>query len=48
MSQATYRGAKYDTDTRKEEIASNWLVLIRKQIEKEQRLHDARIAMAMK
>jgi hypothetical protein len=48
MSQATYRGVKYDTEIKKEEFASNWLLLIRKQIEREQRLHDAQIAMAMK
>jgi hypothetical protein len=48
MSQATYRGAHYDTETRKEEIVNNWLPLIRKQIEKEQKLKEAQIAMAMK
>ena len=48
MSQATYRGAKYDTDTRKNEIASNWLTLIRAQIEKENKLKEAQLAMAMK
>ncbi len=48
MSQATYRGAKYDTDTRKNEMASNWLELIRSQIEKENKLKEAQLAMAMK
>ncbi len=48
MSQATYRGAHYDTDTRKNEIASNWLAIIRSQMEKEERLKQAQLAMAMK
>lgn len=48
MSQAIYRGARYDTDTRKNEIASNWLALIRSQIEKENKLKEAQLAMAMK
>lgn len=48
MSQATYRGAQYDTETRKNEIASNWLAIIRQQIEKENRLKEAQLAMAMK
>jgi|LakMenEpi03Aug12_release.lakeMendotaPanAssembly.Ray.scaffolds.fasta_scaffold2108956_2 hypothetical protein len=48
MSQATYRGAHYDTETRKNQIASNWLTVIRHQIEKEERLKQAQLAMAMK
>ena len=48
MSQATYRGAKYDTDTRQNQIASNWLELIRSQIEKENKLKVEQLAMAMK
>lgn len=48
MSQATYRGINYDTETRKEEMASNWLSIIRKQIEKEERLKQAQLVMAMK
>jgi hypothetical protein len=48
MSQATYRGAHYDTETRKNQIASNWLTIIRQQIEKEERLKQAQLAMAMK
>jgi hypothetical protein len=48
MSQATYRGAHYDTETRKNQIASNWLAVIRQQIEKEEKLKQAQLAMAMK
>jgi hypothetical protein len=48
MSQATYRGVNYDTETKKEEMANNWLSIIRKQIEKEERLKQAQLAMAMK
>ena len=48
MSQATYRGAKYDTEIRQNQIASNWLELIRSQIEKENKLKEAQLAMAMK
>jgi hypothetical protein len=48
MSQATYRGAHYDTETRKNQIVSNWLTVIRQQIEKEERLKQAQLAMAMK
>lgn len=46
MSQATYRGAQYDTDTRKSEMVLNWLPLIKKQIEKENRIHQAQVEMA--
>lgn len=48
MSQATYRGASYDTEIRKAEIVSNWLSIIKQQIEKENRLKQAQLAMAMK
>ncbi len=48
MSQATYRGAQYDTDIRKKEIISNWLPIIRQQIEKENKLKEAQLAMAKK
>jgi hypothetical protein len=46
MSQATYRGVKYDTEIRKEQLASNWLSVIRKQIEKEKKLQEAQLHMA--
>jgi hypothetical protein len=46
MSQATYRGAKYDTDTRKEEMVSNWLLIIREKIEKENKLKESQYHMA--
>ena len=48
MSQATYRGAKYDTDARQNQIASNWLAVIRSQIEKENKLKEVQLAMATK
>lgn len=46
MSQATYRGVKYDTETRREEMATNWLSIIRKQIEKEKKIQEAQYHMA--
>ena len=48
MSQATYRGAHYDTDTRKSEMVINWLPLIKQQIEKENRIYQAQVEMAKK
>ena len=48
MSQATYRGVQYDTELRKEQLVANWLPVIRKQIEKENKLKEAQLAMAMK
>ena len=48
MSIATYRGVEYDTEIRKEQIINNWLPVIRKQIEKENKLKQAQLAMAMK
>jgi hypothetical protein len=46
MSQATYRGVSYDTEIRKEQMAANWLPVIRKQIEKEKKLQKAQYHMA--
>jgi hypothetical protein len=46
MSQATYRGIKYDTEINKEQIVANWLPIIRKQMEKEKKLQEAQYHMA--
>ena len=46
MSTATYRGVTYDTEIRKEEMISNWLPIIRKQIEKQNKLKEAQYHMA--
>lgn len=48
MSQATYRGAHYDPETRKSEMVTNWLLLIKQQAEKENRIHQAQVEMAKK
>lgn len=48
MTTATYRGVEYDPDVRKENMVSNWLPIIRNQIEKENKLKQAQLAMAMK
>lgn len=48
MTNATYRGVSYDTDVKKERFIKNWLPMIREQIEKEARLHEAQIIMAKK
>jgi hypothetical protein len=48
MSQATYRGVQYDTETKREQLAANWLPVIQKQIEKQNKLKEAQLAMAMK
>ena len=48
MTTATYRGVQYDTDTNKERLVANWLPVIQKQIEKENKLKQAQLAMAMK
>jgi hypothetical protein len=48
MSQATYRGVSYDIELRKENLVSNWLPIIQKQIEKQNKLKQAQLAMAMK
>jgi len=46
MSQATYRGIKYDVEIRKENTVTNWLPIIRKQIEKQKKLQEAQYHMA--
>lgn len=46
MSQATYRGVQYDTELRKEQMAINWLPIIRNQIEKEKKLKESQYYMA--
>jgi hypothetical protein len=48
MTTATYRGVSYDTEVKKEQLVSNWLPVIQKQIEKQNKLKQAQLAMAMK
>jgi hypothetical protein len=48
MTTATYRGVQYDTETKREELVANWLPIIQKQIEKQNKLKQAQLAMAMK
>jgi hypothetical protein len=48
MTTATYRGVNYDTETKREQLAANWLPVIQKQIEKQNKLKEAQLAMAMK
>ena len=48
MTTAKYRGVEYNVEERKEQLVSNWLPIIQKQIEKQNKLKQAQLAMAMK
>lgn len=48
MTTAKYRGVEYNVEERKEQLVSNWLPIIQKQIEKQNKLKEAQLAMAMK
>ena len=48
MSKNVYRGVEYDTEQRKENMVTNWLPIIQKQIEKQNRLKEAQLHMAIK
>lgn len=46
MTTATYRGVKYDTESRRESLVENWLPVIQKQIEKRKKIEEAQYHMA--
>ena len=48
MTTATYRGVSYDTELKREQLVTNWLPVIQRQIEKQNKLKEAQLAMAMK
>jgi len=46
MTTATYRGVQYDTDVKREQLVSNWLPVIQKQLEKQKKINEAQYHMA--